>query len=133
MVPPNQLKPIYDLPESKVDAHWTQSESIQAKYTIGDPEVFSDAFHVNVIRNQITRNLDSMTADIVDELSLGFRKHWGVDNKDWNSVPAWASCLSVVAKAVNRVFVGTPHCKSCIRHISCAASDSGLQAGTKTS
>lgn len=79
MVPPRQLKPIYDLPEAVIDAHWTQSENIQAKYTVGDPEVFSHIFHVSVIRNQITRNLGSLTGGIVDELSLGFKRHWGVN------------------------------------------------------
>lgn len=110
MVPPQQLKTIYDLPENVVDAHWTQSENIQAKYTIGVPEMFSHAFHVNVIRNQLTRNLDHLTTGIVDELSLGFEKHWGSNTKDWTKVPAWPSCLHVVAKAVNRVYVGPPYC-----------------------
>lgn len=110
VVPPHQLKSIYELPESSVDAHWVQSETIQAKYTVGDPEIFSHAFHVNVIRNQITRNLDSLTGDIVEEIGVGFNKHWGTDEEIWAKVPAWPSCLQIVAKAVNRVFVGTPHC-----------------------
>ncbi|KAF1852229.1 cytochrome P450 [Cucurbitaria berberidis CBS 394.84] len=112
VIPPQQLKSIYDLPESVVDAHWTQSENIQAKYTIGDPEVFSQSFHVNVIRNQITRSLDYLTAGITEEITLGFEKHWGVDDKEWRRVAAWPSCLQIVAEAVNRVFIGAPHCRN---------------------
>ncbi|KAF1996337.1 cytochrome P450 [Amniculicola lignicola CBS 123094] len=110
VVPPNQLKPIYNLPESEVDVHWSQSETIQAKYTVANPEVFQNGFHVNVIRNQLTRNLDYLTKGIAEELELGFARHWG-NTKEWTSVLAWPSCLRIVAESVNRVFVGAPQCR----------------------
>lgn len=111
VVPPQQLRAIYDLPESKLDVHWAQSETIQAKYTVGNPKIFDNNFHVNVIRNQITRNLDSLTAGITEQLAAGFKKHWGLEKSHWTSVPAWPSCLLVVAESINRVFVGHPQCK----------------------
>lgn len=110
VVPPQQLKAIYALPESKVDVHWAQSETIQAKYTVGNPEIFKNNFHVNVIRNQITRSLDYLTAGIAEQLAVGFEQHWGLEVKDWRSVPAWPSCLRIVAESINRVFVGNPQC-----------------------
>lgn len=111
VVPPAQLKQIYGLPETKLDVHASQYETIQAKYTVGDPRVYGNPFHVNVIRNQITRNLDYLTPGIVEELALGFEKHWG-NSTEWKAVPAWPSCLQIVAESVNRVFLGAPECMS---------------------
>ena len=60
-VPPQQLKVIYALPESKVSICWAQSETIKAKYTTADLEIFKISLYVNVIRNQITGSLDYLT------------------------------------------------------------------------
>ena len=69
-VPPQQLKAIYALPESKVSIRWAQSETIQAKYTAADPEIFKINFHVNVIRNQITSSLDYLTGASLNSWQL---------------------------------------------------------------
>lgn len=109
VVPPAQLKQIYGLPESQLDVHSSQTETIQAKYTVGNPDIFDNAFHVNVIRNQITRNLAFFTPAIAEELDLGFGKHWGTST-EWKTVEAWPTILKIVSGAANRVFLGTPYC-----------------------
>lgn len=109
MIPPTQLKSIYNLPESKLDVYTSQSETIQADYTVEDPDIFHNSFHVNVIRNQLTRNLGELTSGIVEELALGFTKYWG-SSPEWEAVRVWPSCLKIVAQSANRVFLGAPQC-----------------------
>jgi hypothetical protein len=109
VVPPAQLKQIYGLPESQLDVHSSQTETIQAKYTVGSPDIFDNAFHVNVVRNQITRNIALFTPAIAEELELGFDKYWG-NSTDWRTVEAWPTILKIVSGAANRVFLGTPYC-----------------------
>jgi hypothetical protein len=109
VVPPGQLKKIYSLPETLLDAHGPQNETLQVRYTIHDPEVWVNNFHINVIRNQLTRNLGLLTPAIADELARGFEKHWGI-SEEWMPVNVWTSCMGIVAGASNRVFIGPPYC-----------------------
>lgn len=76
-VPLQQLKAIYALPESKVSIRWAQSETIQAKYTAADPEIFKINFHVNVIRNQITSSLDYLTGASLNSWQLALKNIGG--------------------------------------------------------
>lgn len=109
VIPPSQLKSILSRPESELEAWRSQNETIQASYTIRDEDIYVNNFHVNVIRKQLTRNLESLTQDIVEELALGFQHYWGTST-EWTTVKAWESCLKIVARAANRVFVGIPLC-----------------------
>ena len=54
--------------------------TIQTDYTL-HPKIVYNNFHLNVLRNQLTRNLGTLTEALVEELSFGFEKHWGTGGK----------------------------------------------------
>jgi hypothetical protein len=91
VIPPKQLKKVYGLPENKLDAFSSQLTTIQAQYTVED---------MDVLRN---------TKGMAEEVALAFEKYWG-SSTTWKSVPVWSTSASVIARSMNRVFVGAPLC-----------------------
>lgn len=110
VIPPKQLKKVYGASEAIIDVHNTGNETIQTRWTIGDKKIYEKSFHMNVIRNQLTRNLDKVTPLLSRELESAFKKYWG-GSDDWQEVYVWDTCLKLVAGASNSIFVGAPLCK----------------------
>jgi hypothetical protein len=111
IIPPKQIRHLYSLPYDLLDVHDTGNRTIQVKWTIWDKEVYENSFQMNIIRNQLTRNLDIITPTIAHELSLGFTKWWGTSTTEWTEINVWSSCLKIIAGAANSVFCGPPLCK----------------------
>ncbi|KAH7072741.1 ent-kaurene oxidase [Paraphoma chrysanthemicola] len=116
ILPPRLIKAVYSLPESILDIHATQSETIQTKWTVWDKEVADNDFQINVVRNQITRNLETLTPLMADELKRGFDLWWGGEVTDggvgeWKEVKVWDACLKLIAGASNGAFCGAPLCR----------------------
>ncbi|KAI1120267.1 ent-kaurene oxidase [Nemania abortiva] len=112
VIPPRQIKNLYDLPESVLDIHATQNVTIQTRWTIKDQEVADNDFQISVVRHQITRNLATLTPVIATELKLGFERWWGLDTTHWKEVKIWDSCLKLIAGASNGAFCGQPLCRN---------------------
>lgn len=112
ILPPRLIKAVYSLPESVLDIHATQSETIQTKWTVWDKEVADNDFQINVVRHQITRNLETLTPLMADELERGFDRWWGSEvDGEWKEVKVWDACLKLIAGASNGAFCGAPLCK----------------------
>lgn len=111
IIPPKQIKKVYGLPEDVVDMRDTANATIQAKYTIWDQNIVTKPFQVNVIRNQMTRNLDVLTHIIATELEAAFERSWGSGN-GWRKVRVWETCMELISKASNAAFCDAPLCKS---------------------
>jgi hypothetical protein len=112
ILPPKHAEEVYGQPETRLDVWDTINDSIQTKYTIQDQHIISKALHRDVLRNQITRNLSLLTDPLVAELDRGLKFCWGTDTTEWKSVPAFVSCLNIVAGAANAVFLGPSLCKA---------------------
>lgn len=110
LIPPAHAKDVYGLPENRLDVWNTINDSIQTKYTIQDHHIIDKALHRDVLRNQITRNLGPLTKRLTEELDNGLRYWWGTDTR-WKEVPAFDSCLNIVAGAANSVFLGPSLCE----------------------
>lgn len=111
IIPPRQLKKIYNLPTSVLDVYETQHETIQSKYTISDHDVWRNSYQIDVIRHQMTRNLKTLTPPIATELALGFERQWGSDTERWKEFRIWDSSLKLIAGASNGAFCGAPLCQ----------------------
>ncbi|KXX73334.1 Ent-kaurene oxidase [Madurella mycetomatis] len=113
LVPPQQIRKVYGLPENILDMWYTSNVTIQSKYTIADQDIVTHPFQINVIRNQMTRNLDVLTPAIAAELEAAFERHWGSGN-EWKEFRIWDSCLSLIAGASNAAFCGAPLCHDAV-------------------
>lgn len=116
VIPPKLLRKVYGASDCIIDLHNTGNQTIQTKWTIGDSQIYDEKFHMNVIRNQLTRNLDKLTPLLAHELERAFKNYWGKSD-DWQEVYIWDTCLKLVAGASNSIFVGAPLCKCRYTHL----------------
>ncbi|KAI1204700.1 ent-kaurene oxidase [Annulohypoxylon truncatum] len=112
VIPPRQIKRLYGLPEDVLDVKTTGNNTIQTRWTVWDDEVAENNFQMNVIRHQITRNLNILTPPIAEELAKGFDREWGTDTKSWKTISVWTSALRLIAGAANGAFCGAPLCRN---------------------
>lgn len=111
VVPSSQIKTIYSYSESKVDAQGAQDQTIQSRWTIWHSDVANtNPLLIKVIRYQLTRNLDCLTPDIVNEIEYRFKRLWG-ESEDWRTIALYESCMGVISGAGNRAFCGTELCE----------------------
>ncbi|CEN60225.1 hypothetical protein ASPCAL02666 [Aspergillus calidoustus] len=112
IVPPAQTKALYGESEDILDAHATENQTIQTKWTIADQEVANNsALHINVIRRQMTRSLDHLVPVLASEIRHALEQSWGA-NSEWKTVAVWDSCLEIVAAAGNAALCGTELCRN---------------------
>lgn len=110
IIPPRQIKQVYSTPENALDVVESQDQTLAARYTMWDRFIIKERLHVNVIRNQLNRNLTSITPFIAEEIAFGFSRMWG-DSSDWRDVKVWDTALRIIAGAANGAFCGKPLCE----------------------
>jgi cytochrome P450 len=111
IIPPQQIKKVYALTDTVLDVHDTQNENLQMKWTVWDKHVIEERLQVNVIHNQLNKNLAHVTTNIYEEIEFGFKRMWGTSN-EWTDVHVWDTSLRIIAGAANGVFCGKPLCRN---------------------
>ncbi|KAK4185242.1 Ent-kaurene oxidase [Podospora australis] len=112
IIPPKQIKKVYGLHDEVLDMQNTANDSIQTKYTIADKEIYRQPFQMNVIRNQMTRNLDVLTPVMATEFEAAFERMWDTPNNDWKELNLWTDCLNLISSVSNAAFCGAPLCRN---------------------
>ncbi|CAI6099037.1 unnamed protein product [Clonostachys chloroleuca] len=87
------------------------SNTRQPRYTIQDYHILGRELHLDVLRNQITRNLGILTKGLAAELDRGLKTWWGTDSQ-WKNIRAFDSCLKIVGAAANSVIFGPSLCRN---------------------
>lgn len=99
-------------PEEEMSFFAATEEFTQMRYTLGPNIVDGDHAHVEVVRNELTKNIGACFDDIYDEIRQGFGDSITFEEgQEWSSIPAFAMAISIIARATNRVFVGLPLCR----------------------
>lgn len=100
------------------------------KSTLGH-EIFSDPYHIPVIRSALTKNLASRFPDIHDEIVQSFHDALNLEGDGtskfgfnspltalisslwtgWKLVPVNKTLLTIISRVSNRLFVGLPLCE----------------------
>ncbi|KAF7187091.1 Cytochrome P450 monooxygenase [Pseudocercospora fuligena] len=111
ILPQSQMKEVYQRPDADVNITAMLRENLAVKYT-GDSDIAADAFHVDIVRQELTRKLSLLTADVFDELSLGFQDEWNVKSDEWRPIILYETAMRIVTRAANRVFSGTELCRN---------------------
>ena len=86
-------------------------EALQSDYTFADPVVVRQPYHEHIVKTDLTRQLGSLTMDIMDELASGFDETWGFDTQAWKEIGVFENMMRIIARTSNRVMVGLPLCK----------------------
>ncbi|KAI0354621.1 cytochrome P450 [Trametes cingulata] len=87
------------------------ADFVQTKYTLGH-DVHDDPYHVDIIREKLTRTLPAILPDVIDELTIAIPDHIPAKDGEWVSVNAMEKTREIIARASNRVFVGLPACRN---------------------
>ena len=89
----------------------------------------ADPYHVDIIREKLTRTLPAVLPEVVDELGLAVQEYIGArddggtyphieyermsnttSNVEWTAVKVMPVMQHIVSRASNRAFVGLPLC-----------------------
>ncbi|EXJ59847.1 hypothetical protein A1O7_03994 [Cladophialophora yegresii CBS 114405] len=84
---------------------------LQTDYTFVHPFVVNKPLHHETIRSDLTRQLGTLTTDIMDELATAFDDIWGTDTTQWKEICPFETMKLIIARTSNRVFVGLPLCR----------------------
>ena len=110
MLPQSMIKDFLQEPEENINLLVVLQEFMAIEYT-GDSDILAHPFHLDIVRNQLTRKLPLLTAEVHAELVLGFEDQWKVKSNEWTAIPALKTCSTIVSRAANRVFSGAELCR----------------------
>ncbi|CCL98069.1 uncharacterized protein FIBRA_00063 [Fibroporia radiculosa] len=108
---PDMNEELRKYPDTHVSFQVAADELFQTKYTIA-PNVQEHPIHLPVIRGPLTRNLNVVFGDVVDEIHTAFHDVVPVRDNEWIKVHAITTMAKIVSRASNRVFVGLPLCRN---------------------
>ncbi|KAJ3768554.1 cytochrome P450 [Lentinula raphanica] len=85
-------------------------ETMQSDYTLGKPARV-DAYHIDVVRTPLTRNLGAKFDELRDEIKASFADEFPAKEMEWIKVPMLYTVMKIIARTSNRYFVGLPLCR----------------------
>ncbi|KAH9895714.1 cytochrome P450 [Cubamyces lactineus] len=98
-------------PDQELSFLEAAGEFVQTKFTIGQ-ETHLDPYHVDIIRDKLTRSLAAVLPEVMDELTVAVHEYIPAKEDEWLSVNVMRAAREIVARASNRVFVGLPACRN---------------------
>jgi hypothetical protein len=111
LLPASSIEWIINQPDSSLNVHASHMESLQSDFTFADPVIVRQPHHGYIVKTDLTRQLGSLTMDIMDELASCFDETWGFDTRAWKEIGVFENMMRVIARTSNRVMVGLPLCK----------------------
>ncbi|PRP86150.1 hypothetical protein PROFUN_03137 [Planoprotostelium fungivorum] len=97
-------------PDNELSFPEAVNEILGTEYTLG-PAIHHNAYHIEIIRNQLTKSLPLVFGDLVDELQCAFKEIIPATD-EWSRINATPSIMKLVARSSNRTFVGLPLCRN---------------------
>lgn len=119
IVPVTQIKWLLDQPDDVLSAAAMQRESIQADYSLLDPNITQHDYQAITIKRDLTRSIGDLIPEIEDELNWGADRYWGKDTENWHEICVMKTTQRIVTRTANRVFVGLPLCKYFLLLVPC--------------
>ncbi|KAJ3011693.1 hypothetical protein NUW54_g2086 [Trametes sanguinea] len=108
---PKMVEELRRRPDEELSFAEGVEDSMQIRYTFG-PETDADPYHVDIIKEKLTRSVPAILPDVVDELTLAVPEHIPAKSDEWLEVAIMPTMQQIIARASNRVFVGAPLCRN---------------------
>ena len=105
------MKWLSEQPDSLISARQEQNFSLQSKWTFLDEGVMTSPLHLLIVKREMTRQIGNLIPEAEDELEQAMNDQWGVE-QEWRSIPLFETMMKVIARASNRVLVGSQVCMS---------------------
>lgn len=114
ILPPTEISWFHDQPDEDLSAHFHQLNAFQLNYTVTDPRLVEDnqPIHQVLINTTLTRETNNLLPALADEIASTLEDAWGTDPEKWNGMCLMDDMPNVVARVVNRAFVGSSMCKN---------------------
>ncbi|KAH8104522.1 cytochrome P450 [Cristinia sonorae] len=104
-----QLEEFRQMSDDQVSDAGGLDELLAVRYIVG-ADVVANPYHIPLIHMKLTRNLDEFHAMMKDEIWSGFDDTIG-DAREWSTISAFETAMTIVSRTSNRVFVGMPYCR----------------------
>jgi hypothetical protein len=101
---------IIDQPDTVLSAHEHQRRLLHTDYTFPRPSIMHNLNHVQVMKRDLTRRINTLTQEIWEELEDAFVQQWGTDTSEWKEVNVFDTVARILARTSNRVLVGKELC-----------------------
>jgi cytochrome P450 len=114
ILPPTEVPWFHEQPESDLSAHYHQLNAFQLNYTITDPRIVHETLpiHQVLINTTLTRETNNLLPALADEIAGSVDSIWGLDTDNFKELCLMDEMPDVVARIVNRAFVGVPMCRN---------------------
>lgn len=101
---------MFDICPFPLSLNW---KTVQGDYTIS-PAIFSNGYHIPLIRHNLTRALPTVFPAVVEELKVAFEEYVPCSpaSDEWITVKALDSIMRTICQASNITFVGSPLCRN---------------------
>lgn len=111
MLAPSQISWFFRQPEDVLTNKVVQASFLGAPYVMSD-HLFENPLHNDIIRKDLTRNLESLTPDIIEEINTSLDKVWGTDTEIWKEVKVLETMQGLAVRTASRALVGMPLCRN---------------------
>ncbi|KAL7285069.1 hypothetical protein ACG7TL_000160 [Trametes sanguinea] len=108
---PKLVEELRKRPDSEFSAEQGLQSLLPLQYIFG-PETVHDQYHVDIVREKLTRSIPLILGDVIDELQLAVKEHIPATENEWVSVNVVDATRQIVARASSRVFVGVQACRN---------------------
>ncbi|CAZ80769.1 unnamed protein product [Tuber melanosporum] len=106
---PKLLEEMMAEPEHILSFDEALTEKVAVEWTL-HPSIKYDTYHLKLIRTKLTQRLSIVLPEVMDELTLAWEESTNI-GKEWTKVRVWDVMLQIVARTINRMFVGVPLCR----------------------
>ncbi|KAL1951299.1 hypothetical protein VTO73DRAFT_448 [Trametes versicolor] len=108
---PEALDDIRRRPHEEVSFAELIEDSMQIRHIV-DRHAVENPYHVEIIREKLTRTLPAVLPHVVDELRLAVPEYIPAVFGEWTEVNMLDAIRQIIARASSRVFVGQPLCRN---------------------
>ncbi|KAG7096261.1 hypothetical protein E1B28_003709 [Marasmius oreades] len=104
------IRELWSAPDEKLNFHKAIDEATKSKFSFGTA-VTENAYHVNIIRGRLTRNIPELSPELLDEVVCSFSNEFQ-HSTEWKTFSPIPHIQRIVCRASNRLFVGLPMCRN---------------------
>ncbi|KAF9810266.1 hypothetical protein IEO21_07034 [Rhodonia placenta] len=106
------IEEMYHLPDDVLSLRYAAHDELAVPYTMGQ-QIHDDPYHLPILRGKLTRYIDYLVAECLDELPMAVEDEIGKKCGDsWQEFNAFDVSIGIVARTFNRILVGAPTCRS---------------------
>ncbi|KAF4619932.1 hypothetical protein D9613_004667 [Agrocybe pediades] len=107
----DRVEDIRKAPENHLSGIRSNPVFYQWDHTLGTA-VSDNAYHINIVRGPLTRNLANQFDDARDEMILALNDMIPCEGAEWTTVPVFDGLVEVISRITTRAFMGLDLCRN---------------------